>query len=312
MDKQRMEKKKLAKHFKKIVDGYATNEEILAFLDCAFSLSSLSQQIKQKPVVALNNYLPSDKFSRVRGRYSKKNLSFDLNPLCFHDVRYDRPGALLELINIYGHEMTHHCQNEMNIENEFVPNAEQIRSACEFMGKEITQDILETLAFSSYYLCKSEIMARDGGIRFCNECLVYLDNNKYIYGKYKSKVKELLNENRDISKREIDLGVSCQDAQNKLKKYLLSFDLNYFLKKEKECVTKEEKNDFFNSFNLRVKLMEPEEMVEEFLMVKEKEDCYVKMILKQAVRDCEFEVVDCGESKIKTSYSILESQNRRK
>ena len=194
--------KAIAKIVEKCYSGKAKDKNLEALLSYLLANSTLGQSI-QKNIPDLNLKMEDKRKGTLvtLGEYSLDNHHVYLNGQLVKDARSGVERALFQLIETYGHEMTHHDQYLKgtldNHSNDNKLSESTVAGMCQAAGKSFSDKDYCDASFGSYLKLPHEEGAREGGSAFVIEALELLVKNPYL----KDSVREKLNSDLEYARQ---------------------------------------------------------------------------------------------------------------
>lgn len=277
----RREDKKFAKIFCKIVDGKFSSKDVYRFLDLSYSQSIFTGKIKDVPFVNIGEFGSASS----RGRYNVPEQSIFINKVVLDEMASKKEGAISDILNIHGHELTHHLQRERgDYFASFDLTPEQLTGVMKYMGLRHDEKFVGAFHYAQYRNLSEERLAREGGERYSKGVMTKLVDNKFVKGKYKDVAKKELAACDNMGKKEKDLDKECIALYDSFKK--MSIDVVCHLEQ-----TSNDPNAHVNSFlltRMRSQVMQPKEIAKDFCATLGTEALGAKMGMLSIIKSQEF------------------------
>lgn len=186
--------KAIAKIIEKCYSGKAKDKNLEALLGYLLAHSTLGESL-QKNIPDLNLKMEDKRDGTLvtLGEYNLSDHNVYLNGQLVKDARNGVERALFQLIETYGHEMTHHDQYVKgtldNHSNDGMVSKDSVAGMCQAAGKNFSEQDYKDASFGSYLKLPHEEGAREGGATFVIEALEHLVKNPYLKESIREKLQ---------------------------------------------------------------------------------------------------------------------------
>ena len=185
--------KEIAEVVERCYTGKASEQDLSSLLEHLLQNSTLGKNINGNlPEVFF--HLNEEKSEHIikYGNYDKNGHIICLNENMIDDVKKGKDRSLFQLIDTYGHEMTHHYQylkGELESKETAHFKQENVKAITEATGVKMPDKNYFEVSHGEYLKLPHEEGAREGGAAFVLEAFKHLLTNPYLNKNIKEKVE---------------------------------------------------------------------------------------------------------------------------
>lgn len=186
--------KAIAKIVEKCYAGKAKDKNLEVLLSYLLAHSTLGESL-QKNIPDLNLKMEDKRDGTLvtLGEYSLDDHNVYLNGRLVKEAKNGVERALFQLLETYGHEMTHHDQYLKgtldNHSNDNKLSKSTVAGMCQAAGKNFSEQDYHDASHGSYLKLPHEEGAREGGSAFVIEALEHLVKNPYLKDSVREKLQ---------------------------------------------------------------------------------------------------------------------------